>query len=364
MALNEFATVESFDVFNDEEMRARFQAIRERVADLGLTGRFEAQWVLVDIATSFFTHGGESEVGAVIDRHLASEDPWTRAAVRAFSASLAENEGDIARMRRDVDESVTAFRALGDRWGLAMALSSSAYVLTFDGDLAAAAAAYEEAAALMDELGAGADGGFMRLRLAGLRARQGAYPEARRHVSEVLDSVRGRSHAIAIYAEVVLAYIAWAEGDITVMKQTRDAVRAHLETLPRMLHNGHMQALTMASLALLYVDEDADEARRLAQAAVPVALGTRDQPVIAMAGVAGAWVVAAEGDAERAATMLGAAASLRGADDESDPAIGRLMSRLREQLGAGVATAYRRGRVLARADAHDAITLADPDAGA
>ena len=144
-------------------------------------------------------------------------------------AAVAENRGDIDQMRADVDTALRDFRRLGDRWGLSAALSSLGYMLTLDGELELASDAYAEAAALMDELGANADGGFMRLRLAGLRLRQGRFDEARRHVDRVLQTPGMQGEAMAAFGKALQADIALLEEGSGTMRQLRDRVAADLD---------------------------------------------------------------------------------------------------------------------------------------
>ena len=55
---------------------------------------------------------------------LQSPDGWYRAAARVNRALFAENEGNLAQMRIDVDAAYEDFAQIGDRWGLASVLSA------------------------------------------------------------------------------------------------------------------------------------------------------------------------------------------------------------------------------------------------
>ena len=74
---------------------------------------------------------------------MASDDTWIRAATLTFRAALAENEGDVDTMRRDLQASLTELDAIDDRWLLGSNLAARARVLSLDGDLAASAEAFE-----------------------------------------------------------------------------------------------------------------------------------------------------------------------------------------------------------------------------
>ena len=67
-------------------------------------------------------------------------------------------------------------------------------------------------------------------------------------------------------------------------------------------------------------------------------------PIVAMAGVVAATVLDRAGEVEAAATTLGAAAMLRGAEDLASPEIARLEAALRHP-------AYERARALSQDDA-------------
>jgi len=107
----------------------------------------------------------------------------------------------------------------------------------------------------------------------------------------------------------------------------------------------HGHALIEALAALVAAESGAlDEAERRAATAYGLALGTTDMPVVAVAGVAAAFVAAARGQADEAAELLGASASVRGADDFTSPEVARVYDAARS-------AAYDRGRALSREQA-------------
>jgi hypothetical protein len=81
-------------------------------------------------------------------------------------------------------------------------------------------------------------------------------------------------------------------------------------------------------------------------------------PIVASAGVAHAELLARAGDPIAAATALGAAAALRGAEDPTAVDVARLTARLSAELGPdGFAAAFAAGREL---DRDTALALLDP----
>jgi predicted ATPase/DNA-binding SARP family transcriptional activator len=277
------------------------------------------------------------EVDRLVAEGLASTDPWVVASLRMFRAAMAENNGDVARMRDDVYVALGQFRALGERWGLASCLGILGQLKTMDGDLEGAIAAIEEAIALSEELGGHDDAIMLNTRLADLRMRTGDVDAARASVEKMLEltDLSALSHQ-AIVIELVRGEIALFDGDLDEARQLRD------ETLRRISHvsevhpaQGHIAAIVLAFASKLSLQEgDLDTARDKLAQAYRYGRGTKDMPIVAMIGVSGAALALAEGRSTDAAEMLGAAASLRGAEDATQPAIAKLTAELTKALGA------------------------------
>ncbi|MFI8962725.1 BTAD domain-containing putative transcriptional regulator [Streptomyces sp. NPDC053493] len=90
----------------------------------------------------------------VVAAQRTSPEPWARAVARYVSAFGALGDGDTATAERALDEAVEGFRALGDRWGTALALDALAGLAGGRGDRARAVALTEQALALTEQLGA------------------------------------------------------------------------------------------------------------------------------------------------------------------------------------------------------------------
>jgi len=91
--------------------------------------------------------------------------------------------------------------------------------------------------------------------------------------------------------------------------------------------------------------------------AYPMAVETSDMPIMANVGVGVAALALALDRPADAATILGAAAGLRGSDDGSDPIIAGLRAELHGRLGDELDRMYGRGKVL---DRQAAIARLDP----
>src|SRR5690606_37308590 len=123
--------------------------------------------------------GDEPAALAAIEQRLPHPDAWTRAMLRLVRAVLLGNAGDPAGMGHDLELAVAGFRAVGERAGLAWALTSLADVRTNGGAFREAVSALEEAVHLLRELDPSDDAAHQRVWLAEARARAGDTATAR-----------------------------------------------------------------------------------------------------------------------------------------------------------------------------------------
>ncbi len=100
---------------------------------------------------------------------LTGEDPWVRAMARL---QLAKTRITLGHDGRDADTyletALTEFRALGERWGISFALTELANRIAMRGEFASACEHYEQAIAVVIEVGATDDVVPMRSRQAQL----------------------------------------------------------------------------------------------------------------------------------------------------------------------------------------------------
>jgi len=302
-----------------------------------------------------------SDADTQIAAAASSRDPWVRAAVRSFRAALAENNGDVETMRAEAEQAAEEFRALGERWGLANSLQVLGMSKTMDGDLEGAIEVFGEALALVIEMGAREDQAMLRVRLADLSMRRGNFEAARIHVlaAQQLSEDSG-SVMESIFAGSVLAECARFAGDRVEARRLIDEAIHRLEQIPRAhpIH-GHGRALMMAVAAKQdLLDGRIDVARERLRETFPVAVDTRDMPIVAIVGLAAADLATSIGRSVDAAQMMGAAARIRGADDPTQLDIKRLAAALRTALGdEQYEAAYAAGRAL---DRDAALARLDP----
>jgi tetratricopeptide (TPR) repeat protein len=312
---------------------------------------------LVGPILTIFTNDTPAGLAAV-ERALPHPDPWTNGMLLAMRGQIEENDGDAEGMLRDLTAATEQLRAVGERWGLAMSLSSYADALTKRGRFDEATAALEESMRLSQELNPEEEPAFQRIWLATMKARGGDVEGAKADLSHFVaarpDDRDGRNAAFGL---MVLGEIHRATGEFDAAEECFTEAWRRQESAPLVApqFRGLLQA-ARAHLAL--ARGDIDTARELAADAVTAALGGHDMPVVAVAALTVVALDEATGQPERAARRLGAADSIRGHPDRSSVDAERLAATLRATLGdAAYEAAYAAGRALERADA---LALVDP----
>jgi tetratricopeptide (TPR) repeat protein len=333
---------------DSEEGRARLGALSEALAGADDRGR---PLVAVAKVAMPFVAGDPEEAERRLTLARAHPDPWVRATLELFAGGQAENDGDLDGTRAHLEAAVAAYRELGDRWGLAMALTLETGWLIPVGQLDRAEAALVEARAALDELDSAAGAGLIDLRLAEVALRRGDPEAARERVRRALDLLGGRDDRAL--AEATLARASWHAGDLEGARAALAAAAQQVERLGRGDPDPHAAATAEAFAARveLAVGDPAVAERWLAEAH-GLARRTADMPIVAAVGVVAAAAAAHRGRAGDAAELLGGAAALRGADDATNPDVAELAARLRAELGEDAfAAAHARGRALHREDA-------------
>jgi len=296
---------------------------------------------------------------AVFDRYLTSEDPWVRAAVPLLRGTFGSMLGGMDQAESDCQDALAAFRVLGEAWGTAAVLMTLAEFAKLRGDFAGAIAALEEAGSLGQQLGAWGDLSHIGGKLAAVWLRTGDLAGARAALerAERDETARGAGQSdAAFWLGLVRAELLYREGD------TRAAARLCTERLawlegkqPAWWHGIHAAVQGRLALSVL-ADGDEDRCRVLLAEALRIASGWVELPAIADVIDAIAVLVRRPvASAERAvlaATLLGAAHSVRGCFDEGSLDAPAARDAVRTLLGPdGFQAAYECGRALARDDA-------------
>jgi predicted ATPase/DNA-binding SARP family transcriptional activator len=314
--------------------------------------------LLRPIIDAFLTwqHDGEAAMRERIAHELEHPDPWIRAATRLARGIFAANLGgdhDVAE--RDLSAALERFEAVGDRWGVSIAAGGLAEGRSMRGDHRAAVTTRELALRLMGELAAnGNEVVEARVRLGVERARAGDLDAARADLEHALGEARRNASApLEAFALGGLAELHGRAGDL-------DRARAGYRLGLARLAEGMSPSLSLSAMrapllfglghvALLAGEPHDAEAHY--REAFALCSGTPDLPLLAEAIDGLAEVAFAGGDAERAATLLGAAIAVRGAPNRSQPETVALAERVRERLGPD---AYRRASERGAAMTRDA----------
>ncbi|MDT0341350.1 BTAD domain-containing putative transcriptional regulator [Streptomyces litchfieldiae] len=288
---------------------------------------------------------------AAAARRLSHPDPWARAMLRLMRAAILENEGEPAGMRKEIDLAVAGFREAGDRWGLAMALSSRGMLYRQLGELDEAAETLREAMRLMRELRTESDVDQLRVRLAVVRAQRGEEEAARAELGELASRAeRHGSGYLAALARLALGDLLRQAGERAAAADSYARALTVMEQ--RAFVQPQLAALLRAGAALV---GPPGETAELLAGALEEAWDVADMPVAAMVGVAVAQLCARRGDPVAAAAALGAAAALRGVPDETHPDVAALRPLLSDPAGAA---AYAAAAALGRAEAVRRLRLA------
>jgi tetratricopeptide (TPR) repeat protein len=291
-----------------------------------------------------------------------SADPWTRAGARLMYAFLSMSLGRVPDAVGVCAEALAGFRAIGDRWGMALALVGQAELVTFDGDYAGAIAALEQAVGLSRALTDWEDTAQMFASLAKSRSRLGDYEGALADLARAERAAREQGESESdLWITYVRAELVWLQGDIAGSGRIARQLEARMASKKTvMVSSFRAQAKTRAALADIRSGNVAAGRAEMVDALRLARDGQeRSGVAVVVEGLAAAalWTDGGRTTAERAATLLGAGHSIRGAFDHSGLDAPAARDTARQRLGdANFEAAYRRGRELCY---DDALTLAE-----
>jgi predicted ATPase/DNA-binding SARP family transcriptional activator len=289
--------------------------------------------------------------------HFDSADPWTRSGARLMHAFSSMALGRLDDVARECAESLAGFQAIGDRWGAALALVGQAELATLDGDYDRAIAALEEAVGLSGELTDWEDTAQMYASLAKSRSRLGDHLGALDDMARAERAAREQGESESdLWINYVQAELTWLRGDVAEAGRISARLDARLADKDvAMIGSFRAQAQNRRALADIRLGNEA-EGRAMLSAALRLAGESQDRSAVAVVvdGVAAAVLVTDGGraGAERAAVLLGAAHTIRGAFDHSSLDAPAARDGARETLDAeAFEAAYQRGRELGYAEA-------------
>ena len=327
---------------------------------LGLPARFAAGRVPADAGTDFTVAALAALCGPLrammesqmrvppdfIDEAVADPQPWVSGLARVLRGQIRLNQGHlIDQAEADFRAAAATFEETGERWGLAMAVSGLAQIEEWH-DRERAAAHYEQAAGLAEELGTTEDETQFRLHLARVLWTLGgaARERARTELARALRDADGLGWPeVSAYANYVAGNLARLDGDLATARKRLDAA-ARIAEYQR--GSGQVTAVLFTALGYLATaDGDLAGARADCDQALAAALPTGDSPVIADVLVGLADVALRSGDALQAAAVLGMAEGVRGTTNRSDEDEKRVTAAARALLShADYSAAVQRGQ--------------------
>ena len=264
------------------------------------------------------------------DPLLDSEDPWVRALARL---QLGKMRIMLGQGGRDADAylemALAEFRAIGERWGISFALTELAERIAVRGELADACEYYDQAIAVVTEVGAIEDAIRMRSRQAQLYWLLGDQDSS---AAAIADAER--------YAERVtwpdaLAELALAKAELARWSGNAEEAYRQLGVATTMLGDeAELANISAGTHDLLgYLADDLSDSRRHRAAACQAASEAGHAPLIAQVLVGVADLALRCGQYEQAARLLAASAGVRGLPDRSHPDVARIEQAARHRLG-------------------------------
>jgi predicted ATPase/DNA-binding SARP family transcriptional activator len=296
---------------------------------------------------------------------FGSADRWTQSGSRLMHAYYSMSLGRLHDVARECAEALAGFQAIGDRWGMALALTAQAELASLDGDHGRAIAALEQAVGLGSELTDWEDTAQMYASLAKSRSRVGDYDGALADLARAERAARAQGEQDSdLWISYIRAELAWLQGDLAEAGRICRRIDARLAS-----RSGDMtwsfQALARSRAALADIRSGyfADGCAGLASA-LRLARDSQERSAVAVVldGLAAAalWTDGGGAASERAAVLLGAAHSIRGAIDRSSLDAPEARDSARERLGGDAfEAAYQRGRGLSY---EEALALAEDSA--
>ncbi|WP_063843037.1 BTAD domain-containing putative transcriptional regulator [Sphaerimonospora mesophila] len=265
--------------------------------------------------------------------HLLAHDPWTRALTTFGHAYLLLFDGRLEEAERAISEALREMRPVGDRWSIIMALSGLSDIAMWRGDHTRVEALADEALELAEQLGSTADMAETLSRRAAGRSQTGNAAGARADYERAVDLAR-RAGTPELTADALLglAELARKSGDPVEARRLCEAALAEC-TADRFNAEDNRARTYLALGWIAQMEGDAAEAltwhrRALATGVGGVNLFTAARMAEGLAGVA-----LLDGEAERAASLLGVGAALRGTPPVGDADVDRVAGRCRTVLG-------------------------------
>ncbi|WP_433758048.1 BTAD domain-containing putative transcriptional regulator [Nocardia sp. CA-135398] len=261
---------------------------------------------------------------------LTDDDPWVRALARLQLGKMRVVLGrDGPEADAYFETSLAEFRALGERWGISFALTELANRIAARGEFAAACELFDEAIAVITEVGAIEDVIRFRARQAQLYWLLG---DSAASAAAMVAAQRAADQASWPSA---LAELALSKAELARWSGDTEQAYRQIDIATTMLGSDAEQPNVSAVVhdQLGYLAADLDRARAEHTAAFRAAAEAGHAPLIAQILVGIADLALRDGQDEQAARLLTASAGLRGLPDCSQPDTARIEQTARHRLG-------------------------------
>ncbi|MER5267698.1 BTAD domain-containing putative transcriptional regulator [Actinosynnema sp. NPDC002837] len=276
-----------------------------------------------------------AEMEALRDRLLGS-DPWSRALGRLGSGMGLQYSGRLREAWEEHAAALAGFRAVGERWGMALALAQLAELARAGGRLAEAMGFLDEALALSRSFGATEHTASLLCRRSEWACQSGDLDGAVADVEEaaVLARSQGTVETLA-QAWLGAAEVARRRGDL---EGARRWCEEALRVCPRGWF-GPEEVRASILVAVGRVESACGDREAAVRAWASAAVSAREwgnQVVLARVVEAHAASAVADGDGVRAALLAGVARGLRGEVAVVDPEVLAMEAAARALVGDGV----------------------------
>lgn len=296
---------------------------------------------------------GPDEYLPAFESLLDDEDPWVRALARLQLGKLRTVLGQEGQEADDyLAQALTEFRALGERWGMSFALTELAGRTALRGELPRAIELFDEAIAVVTEVGAIEDVVAMRARQAQLHWVLGDPDASAAALAEAQRCADQNGWPTA------LAEVALARAELARLRDDTALAHQQIDLARTLLGADAEQPNVNATVHILlaYLTDDRTEAATHCDTAYQAASAAGHALLTAHVLIGIADLAVRADQYEQAARLLAASTTVRGLPDHSHPDAARIEQKARNHLGDNAF--HQATREGAKADPHELVAQA------
>ncbi|QVQ51475.1 winged helix-turn-helix domain-containing protein [Spiractinospora alimapuensis] len=336
----------------------------DRVADVVLSLTGPRHWPILTLLWPTFYGGSQGEVPHLwrfVDACRSSDEPWTSATAQVVRGYIHMHIAEPARAEPDLREGTDRLRALGDTWGQIQGLAGLAGLYSGRGDAERTLVLTSEALRLAEEIDAIEDSGELACMRGDALERLGRLEESdREYERAAVFGRRAGSREVMVWARTGSARVARLRGDLAKARRLCDLAR---DVATEGSVGGPAWRRQFRVLIERYRIAESEHGPRSAARRHAVALANPQSAPHLLACVGAGEVIAsalaAAGEPERAAIVLGITVATRGATDVIDADGRTTVKTLRAALGDEAFTvAFTTGVTTPRADLFPTVAAA------